>query len=167
MRALRRLHHRVCRRRAGFRADSGGRAGPEPGTEPERRVIQMTRRAGAHTLVYRLYPTEGWHGSYDAVSVITEDNATSDCTSSYGVDVEDGLAPTAFGGRTRALLLQALEQHERFCRLPAGNSGPVLEGFDAAFAVLASWFEGRLAELDAYYEAEVQQGMAANNFNAH
>ncbi len=112
---------------------------------PADRIVSMTRAAGSRSLTYRLYPSsQSWPGYYVADS--------DGCIHSLPLEIEGEVPRAERARRTQAALTRALQEHERFCQVPAGSVTALLEGFEPAFALLDTWYERHIAERARYQE---------------
>ncbi len=119
-------------------------AGDYP-AEPGDRIVSMSRAAGSRSLTYRLYPSsQSWPGYYVADS--------DGCIHSLPLEIEGEVPRAERARRTQAALTRALQEHERFCQVPAGSVTALLEGFEPAFALLDTWYERHIAERARYQE---------------
>ena len=112
---------------------------------PADRIVSMSRAAGSRSLTYRLYPSsQSWPGYYVADS--------NGCVHSLPLEIEGEVPRAERARRTQAALMRALQEHGRFCRVPASSVTALLEGFEPAFALLDTWYERHIAERARYQE---------------
>ena len=128
-----------------FADDSGGQ------------VIRMTREVDGNRLVYEVGIYGDGSGGSGWANARYEADANlggRSCWKAGSAAAETG-PPAARGSRVRVVLARELAAVERNCGSPAGATGPLLDGFEGAFALLSAWHNVRLAEIEAAQEAEM------------